>query len=56
MFLASTVNKVAVISGWNGSYGSMGPGGHIICLVLVMGALAGAHGVQNDPLRGSFLA
>ena len=29
MFLASNVTKVTVISGWNGSYGSMRPGGHI---------------------------
>ena len=28
--MASNVTKVAVISGWNGSYGSMGPGGHVI--------------------------
>ena len=29
-FLASNITKEAVISGWNGSYGSMGPGGHVI--------------------------
>ena len=37
MFLASNVTHVALISGWNGSYGSMGPGGHLRHLDLVMG-------------------
>ena len=55
-FLASNVTKGAVISGWNGSYGSMGPVGHVRCLDLVMGALTGAQWVQNDRLRGSYLA
>ena len=36
MFLASNVAKVAVISGWNGLDGSMGPRGHVRCLDLVM--------------------
>ena len=40
--LASNVFKVAVISGWNGSYGSMGHGGHVRHLDLVMRALTGA--------------
>ena len=35
---------------------SMGPGGHVRCLDLVMGALTGAQWVQNDRLRASFLA
>ena len=54
MFLASNVTKVAGISGWNDLDGSMGPGGHIQCLDLVMGALPGAQWVQNDRLRRSF--
>ena len=45
-----------LIAVWNGSYGSMGPGGHIRCLNLVIGTLPGAQWVQNDRLRGSFLA
>ena len=56
MFFASNVTKVTVISGWNGSYGSMGPEGHIRRLDLVMEVLPGAQWVQNDRLRGSFLA
>ena len=56
MFLASNVTKVTVISGWNGSYGSMGPEAHIQSLDLVMGAIPGAQWVQIDLLRGSFLA
>ena len=55
-FLASNVTNVAGISGWNGWYGSMGPGEHIRSLDLVMGVLTGAHWVQTDRLRGSFLA
>ena len=54
--LAPNVTKVAEIPGWNGLDGSMGPWGHIICLYLVMGALPGAQWVQNNHLRGSFLA
>ena len=57
MFLASNDTKVTVLSGWNGLDGSMGPGGHVGCLDLVMGALPGAQLVRNDRLRGgSFLA
>ena len=56
MFLASNVTKVAVISGWNGLDESMGPVGHDRRLYLVMGAMPGAQWVQNDRLRGSFLA
>ena len=55
LFLASNVTKVAVISGWNGLDGSMGPGGHVRCLDLVMRDLPGAQWVRNDLLRGSFL-
>ena len=55
-FLASNVIKVTVISCWNGLNGSMGPDGHVRSLALVMGALTGAQWVQNDRLRGSFLA
>ena len=40
MFLASNVTHVAVRSGWNSPYGSMGPGGHIRYLDLVMGGHA----------------
>ena len=54
-FLASNVIKMAIISGWNGLDGSMGPGGHVRYLDLVMGDLPGAQRVQNDRLRGSFL-
>ena len=54
MYLASNVTKVAVISGWNGSYGSIRPGGHVRHLDLVMEAMTGAQWVQNDRLRGSF--
>jgi len=56
MFMAPNVVQVTVISGWNCSNGSMGPGGHIGSLDLVMGALKGAQWVQNDHLRGSVLA
>ena len=54
-FFATKVAGIG-ISGWNVSYGSMGPGGHVRGLDLVMGALTGAHWVQNDRLKGSFLA
>ena len=37
--MASNVTKVAAISGWNGLDGSMGSGGHVRCLDLVMGDL-----------------
>ena len=48
--------KVTVISGWNGSYGSIAPKGHVRGLDLVMRVLTGAHLAQNYRLRGSFLA
>ena len=47
---------MAVHSGWNGSYGLMGPVGHVRHLDLVMEVLTGAQWVQNDRLGGSFLA
>ena len=58
MFMASNVVQVTVISGWNGLYGSMGPGGHVRCLDLVMGAMTGAQWVPNCDCdwRGSLLA
>ena len=56
MFLTSNDTKVAAISGWNGSYESIGPEGHIRHLDLVMRAMPGALWVQNDRLKGSFLA
>ena len=49
-------NQVAVISGWNGSYGSIGRKGYVRHLALVMGVMQGAQCVQNDCLRGPFLA
>ena len=55
-FLASNVTKVAVTLGWNDLYGSMGPGGHVKHLDLVMGALIGAQLVRINRLSGSFLA
>ena len=54
MLLASNVTHVAVMCGWNGLYGSMGFGGHIRRLDLVMGAMTGAQWVQNVRLRGTF--
>ena len=51
MFMASNVTKVAVISGWNGPYRSMGPGGHIRCLDLVMRALTGAWKDKSDLIQ-----
>ena len=53
--MASNVTKVAEISGWNDLDGSMGPGGHVRRLDLVMGATTGAQWVRNDRLRGSYL-
>ena len=47
-------HKMTAISGWNGSYGSMGPEGHITCLDLVMRAMPGAHWIRNDRLRKVF--
>ena len=43
--VASNVTQVTVISGWNDSYGSMGPKWHIRRLGLVMGAMPGAEWV-----------
>ena len=54
--LDPNVTKVAVTSGWNGLDGAMGPGGHVTSLGLAMKALPGAQWVQNNRLRGSFLA
>ena len=54
--MASNVTEVAVVSGWNGLDGSMGPEGHDRRLDLVMGAMPGAQWVQNGRLIGSFLA
>ena len=56
VFMASNVTKETVISGWNGLDGSNGPGGQIQCLDFVMGALTGAHWVQNNSLIRSVLA
>ena len=50
MFLASNVINVAGISGWNVLGGSMGPGGHIQSLDLVMVDLTGAQWVRNEGL------
>ena len=41
-------HEVTDISGRNGSYESIGPGGNVRCLDLVMGAMPGARWVQND--------
>ena len=41
MLLASNVTHVAGISGWNGSYGPIGPGKHVRCLDFMMRALPG---------------
>ena len=56
MFLASNITQVTVISGWNDSYGSMGPKGHVEHLDLVMGAMSSPQWVPNGGLRWSFLA
>ena len=53
MFLASNVTHVAVISGWNGSYGSMGPRGHVRGLDLVMGSMPSPQWVPSGGWRGS---
>ena len=55
-FFASAVTQLAVITGWDALYGSMGPGGHIRCLDLVMGGMTGAQWVRNDSLIMSYLA
>ena len=56
--LAYIATQMAVSSGWNGSYGSMGPKGHIrrLYLYLVMGVMPGPQWVPNNRLRGSFSA
>ena len=41
-------------SGWNGSYGSMGPEGYITCVDLVMRAMPGAHWVRSNCVRKVF--
>ena len=56
MFLASNVTQVAVISGWNSFYSSMGLVGHFKHLALVVGAMPGAQWVPNGDWSGSFLA
>ena len=56
MFLASNVTQMALISGWKGSYGSMGPEEHVRRLDLVIGALPGAQWAQNGCWIRSFLA
>ena len=53
--LASNVTKVAVISGWNGLDGSMGHGGHVRYLDLVVGDLPGAQWVRNHCLKGALV-
>ena len=53
--MAYIATQVAVISGWNGSYGSTGPYGHVGHLALVMWDMPGVQWVQNNRLRGSFL-
>ena len=50
------VTKVAVISGWNDSHGSMGPEGHARRLDLVMEAMTGAKWVQNDRSLAPFFS
>ena len=53
----SDITQVAVISVWNDSYGSMGPGGHVEHLVsLVMGAMPSPQWIPNGGWRWSFLA
>ena len=56
MFMASNVVQVTVISGWNGLGASMGPGGHIQSLDLVIGAMKRPRWVQNHRWGGYFLA
>ena len=54
--LSSNVIQVAVVSGWNGLYGSMGPKGHVGHLDSVMGAMPSPQWVPIGGLRWSFLA
>ena len=55
IFLASDITQMAVISGLYGSYGSMGPEGHVRCLDLVIGGMPSAQWVQNSRWMWSFL-
>ena len=54
--MSSNITHVAVISVWNDSYGSMGPGGHVRHLALVMGAMPSPQWIPNSAWRWSFLA
>ena len=54
--LSLQYHQVAVITGWNGLFRSMGQAGHVRHLDLVMGAMRGAQWVPNDHLRGPSLA
>ena len=54
--MASNVTQKAGICGWNGLDGSMGPGGHIQSLDLVMGAVSGAQWVQKGSLERVFFS
>ena len=54
-FLPSNLTQVAAFSGLIGSYGSMGPRGHVIHLALVMGSMPGAQWVLNGDGCGSLL-
>ena len=51
---ASNVTQVAVIYGWNGLYGSMGPRGHIGHLDFGDRGVPSAQWVQNSRWRGYF--
>ena len=51
---ASNVTQMAVISDWNGSYGSMRPRGHVRHLDFGDGGMPSAQCVQNSRWRGSF--
>ena len=51
-FLTSNVSRVAVISCWNGLYGTMGPKEHDRHLDLLMGAMPETQWFQNHRLRG----
>ena len=54
--LASNVTQVAVICGWNDSYESMGPRGHVRHPDLVMGAMPGTQWAKKRLLERVFLA
>ena len=53
---ASKDNQMAAISGWNGSYGTMRPGGRVRHLTSVIGGMSDVQWVQNSRWRGAFLA